>query len=107
MRLFLLTGLLIVGGSFSSLAQTTPTSAPTATAAALLEQPAPPRAATVLALGTPPVAVLPADLSAPLPAAYTAPANAARPNDGIQTTRWILGIAGAVLAVVVAVSAAK
>ena len=100
----LVTALLTAGISFSTQAQTTDPLAPG------LEQPVltpdPPRAATVLALAPP--APLP-DLAAPLPVQQVAPqaTSTARPTDGIGTTRLILGIASAVLALVVAIVAIK
>lgn len=105
----LLSAALTLGVGFGSLAQSAPAAAsePLALAAVVAAEDAP-RAATVLAVPAPAAtAPLPADLLAPLPADYTAPAHAARPTDGLQTTRWILGIATAVLGLVVAITQAR
>ncbi len=104
-KTFLVATFLAVGTGFSARAQVPVSLVPTPDQAAFVEISAAPRAATVLALATPVPESL--DLTAPVPAAYLAPATAARPTDGLQTTRIVLGIAAAAVALIGAVLALK
>lgn len=105
MRTVLLTALLLTGATAYAQTDLAMSPAPRAGGAAPAGSDAPPT--TILALAAPTPAPLPtvAGLAAPLPSGATA--QPLRTNDGVTTTRWILGIAGAILGVIVAVQAAQ